>query len=549
MAIFLRKCFIYFFSAGFFSLFANTLYLTFPLYMMAVYDKVLGSGSFSTLFVITAGALLALLTLGILELLRSRILVRLGVRLDNLIGRRVLDRMLKNSSRPDADVYQLGLMDINVIRQYFAGNAVFAFFDVPWIPIYLGVIYLIHPILGYTATGGAVIILILGLIQHLLSRSDLERTSLLGGQERGWLNKCFRNSEVLMAMGMVNHTASYWNRINDVEMDIQERSAKKGQLVTAVSMSFRAFMQVAIYFAGALLFIENQVNMGAIIAASIVMGRALAPVQQGIGAWQQTAGARLSYRRLDQLLKEIPGTEGAVVDTFNGRLDVDAVSLEIGGNVIIEDLSFSLKPGESMGLVGHNGAGKTSLCRMLLGIWAPTRGEIRLDGKNVNAIDLGSLGPFIGYLPQDVELFTGTVSENIARMGPIDSHAVIQASQMADAHNEILGFRHGYETDIGEAGLSLSGGQRQRVGLARALYGNPSLVILDEPNSNLDEAGEQALITALKRLKAQGTTVIMITHKSFLLYGVDKILSLKKGSPPEFGNRESLLNKALADQI
>ncbi|MFK5954006.1 MAG: type I secretion system permease/ATPase [Desulfobacterium sp.] len=549
MATFLRQCFSYFFYAGFFSLFANTLYLTFPLYMMAVYDRVLASGSFSTLYAITTVALLALVTLGILEFLRSRILVRLGVRLDTLIGRKVLDRMLKNASRPGAPAYQLGLMDMNVIRHYFAGNAIFAFFDVPWIPIYLGVIYLMHPVLGYTAAGGAAVILIIGVIQHLLSRADLEKSSLLGGVERGWIGKCLRNAELLRAMGMVNHTARYWNRINDQDMAIQDRSGKKGQFLTAVGMSFRIFMQVAIYCVGALLFIKNQVNMGSIIAASIIMGRALAPVQQGIGAWKQTAGARLSYRRLDQLLKETQGAEGTVIDNFNGRIDVDAISLEIGEDLIFEDLTFSLEPGESMGLVGHNGAGKTCLCRMLLGTWVPTRGEIRLDGHDVGTIDSESLGAFVGYLPQDVELFTGTVSENIARMGPIDSSEVIQASQMSDAHREILRFSHGYETDIGEAGLSLSGGQRQRVGLARALYGNPSLVILDEPNSNLDEAGERALISALTRLKAGGATVIMITHKMSLLSGVDKILTLKKGSPPEFGTRDDFLKKALADQI
>ncbi|SMC76412.1 ATP-binding cassette, subfamily C, EexD [Desulfocicer vacuolatum DSM 3385] len=548
MATYLRQCLSYFFSAGFFSLFANTLYLTFPLYMMAIYDRVLSSASFSTLFVITGGALLALVTLGILELLRSRILVRLGVKLDSLIGRKVLDRMLKNASRPGTPTYQLGLMDMNVIRHYFAGNAIFAFFDVPWIPIYLGVIYLMHPILGYTAAGGAFVIFILGVIQHFLSHSDLEKSRLLGALEREWLGKCFRNAELLKAMGMVSNTARYWNRINDMEMDIQEKSGKKGQFVTALSMSFRVFMQVAIYCVGALLFIKNQVNMGSIIAASIVMGRALAPVQQGIGAWQQTATARLSYRRLDRLLKESQEIEERrMMDKFNGRLDVDAVTLKIADESIIENLSFSLEPGESLGLVGHNGAGKTSLCRMLLGTWNPTHGKILLDGQAVDTIDSESLGPFIGYLPQDVELFTGTVSENIARMGPIDSSAVIQASKMADAHREILRFSHGYETDIGEAGLSLSGGQRQRVGLARALYGTPSLVILDEPNSNLDDAGEMALLNALKRLKDQGTTVIMITHKMSLLSGVDKVLTLQKGSPPEFGSRDDFFKKALAD--
>ena len=511
--------------------------------------RVLASASFSTLYAVTIGAVLALVVLGILEFFRSRILVKAGVQMDKLLGRRVLKDMLKDSSRIDTSLYTQGLMDITVLRNYFAGNATVAFFDVPWIPVYLGVIYLMHPILGYTATGGAVMILILGLLQTFWTKNDFENINDLKGEEKRFIDKSLRNAELLKSMGMMAGSARHWNTINDQEIAIQDTSSKKAQFLEAVSTSFRAFMQVLIYCIGALLVIKNEVNMGSIIAASIIMGRALAPVQQGIGAWKQTVGAKVSYARLDRLLKG--SSEGRLlpVKGIRGEINVSNAALELAGETIMENLSFSLKPGETMGLIGHNGAGKTCLCRMLLGIWAPSAGNIFLDGQEVSRLDPESLGSFVGYLPQNVELFTGTVSENIARMGAIDSDEVIHAANLAGAHEVILRFSHGYETDIGESGVNLSGGQRQRVGLARALYGNPSLIILDEPNSNLDEAGELALMDALKRLKEQGTTVIIITHKPALLSSVDKILVLKKGSTPGFGSKDEMFNRDLTGDI
>ncbi|MFO7750529.1 MAG: type I secretion system permease/ATPase [Desulfobacteraceae bacterium] len=545
MARFLWKCFNYLAVAGFFSLFINSLYLVFPIYMMVIYNRVLASYSFSTLYAVTAGAVVALVVMGLLDLFRSRILVKAGVYMDSLLGRRVLKAMLKESSSVDSPGYNQGLMDINTIRNYLAGNAVFAFFDVPWIPIYLGVIWLIHPMLGMTATGGAVMLLFLGVMQNYLTRKDLEQVHTIKGEDRNFVLKSLRNSEMLKAMGMLNHTAVRWNRINDQEMAFQERANIKGAAMDSASKSFRSFMQVLIYCIGALLVIRYEVNTGSIIAASIIMGRALAPVEQGIGAFKQTIGAKAAYKRLDRLLKASSGHRLKRVDRIEGALEVVDAGLEIDDKTILQEISFDLKKGESMGLIGQNGAGKTSLCRMILGMWSPSAGEVRLDGEPAADLDQELLGPFIGYLPQDVELFTGTVSENIARMGEVDSKKVLRAAKMAGAHEAILRFANGYETDIGEAGLSLSGGQRQRVGLARALYGDPALVILDEPNSNLDEAGEKALVTALHMLKQQETTVIMITHKPALLSGVDKLLVLKPGSPADFGPRDEVFARAL----
>lgn len=543
MTRFLRKCLHYFAFAGFFSLFINTLYLTFPIYMEAIYVRVLASYSFSTLYVVTIAATGALVIQGILEFLRSRILVKVGLKMDKLLGRTVLKEMLKESASINSPNYDSGLADINFFRSYLAGNGILAFFDLPWIPIYLAVIYLMHPILGMTATGGALVLLFLGLLQNFITRKDADKINDSKGEHRHFVLKSLRTSPMLKSMGMLQNTANHWHGINDREMALQASADRKGHALGAIGDSFRTFMQVAIYGIGALLVIKNEVNIGSIIAASIIMGRALAPIQQGIMALKQAIDVKAAYQRLNRLLNDAKEARLEKVESLKGNLTVLNAGLLYDGKTILEDLSFSLEKGESMGLIGHNGAGKTSLCRMLLGMWTPTSGEVLLDGRAAASLDPDALGPFIGYLPQNVELFSGTVSENIARMGPVDSKRVVEAARMAGAHETILRFLTGYETDIGEAGLSLSGGQRQRVGLARALYGNPSLIILDEPNSNLDEAGEAALMQALNRLKTQGTTVIIITHKPSLLSGVDKILVLNQGRATDFGDRNAVFGR------
>lgn len=529
-------------------MFINTLHLTFSLYMLAVYDNVLASYSFPTLYTITALALVALTVLGSLELCRSRLLVRAGVKLDGLLSRRVLKDMLRDLCRADGMQYTQGLKDINTLRNYLGGNSIFAFFDVPWIFIYLWVIYLVHPVLGLTATGGAVVIFIIGLLQNSLTKKNIEKTGALNIQGQQWLSTSFRTARELQSMGMIDNVADGFCKINDNEIALQDKIGKIGHILGSVSQSFGVLMQVIIFGVGAALVLAHEAaNPGVIIAASIIMGRALAPVNQGIAAWKQTSGARSAYDNLNRLLKTSDNEDPLELETVNGELKVEDVSLDIGEAKVLKSISFELKPGEIMGLVGPNGAGKTSLCRMILGMWAPTRGLVTLDGHDMFKLDNDALGKFLGYLPQNVELFTGTVTENIARMGKVDAEKIIAAATKAGAHDTILRFPKGYDTDIGEAGQSLSGGQRQRVGLARALYGNPKLVILDEPNSNLDEAGEQALVGALKNLKDMGVTTIMITHKPSLLYTVDKILVLKNGEQARFGYRDEVFGQMMGD--
>jgi PrtD family type I secretion system ABC transporter len=536
MIKFLRSCIKYFAFAGFFSLFINTLHLTFSLYMLSVYDKVLSSGNLSTLSIITGIALLALVVTGALEFCRSTLLIRAGIKMDELLSPRVLKDMLQDMCRADSMKYTSGLKDINTLRNYLGGSSIFAFFDVPWIFIYLGIIFLVHPVLGMTATGGAIMILTIGLLQNTLTKKDLASAGSFNHQGRQWLSTSFRTAQELQSMGMIDPAAKGFCRIHDSEMKFKDRAGNINHILGAFGQSFGVLMQVIIFGAGAALVVAHKADPGVIIAASIIMGQALSPVNQGIAAWKQTSDARTAYDNLKKLLKTSENKTSLVLETLNGDLKVDNISLDIGDAQVLKSIDFSLKPGEIMGLVGPNGAGKTSLCRMILGMWAPTRGEVKLDGHNVFQLDNDSLSRFFGYLPQNVELFSGTVKENIARMGDVDDMKIVEAAKKAGAHEVILRFPQGYDTDIGEAGQSLSGGQRQRVGLARALYGNPKLVILDEPNSNLDEAGEQALMGALRELKAMGATTIMITHKPALLSTVDKILVLENGEMVRFGD-------------
>ncbi len=545
MIYYLRACLKYFAFAGFFSLFINTLYMVFPLYMLAVYTRVLTSYSFSTLYAITAMALVALLVLSCLDLLRSRLLVRAGVKLDQLLTRPVLRQMLTDLARVDSTHYNRGLQDINTLRNYLGGNAIFAFFDIPWIFIYLWVIFLVHPVLGMTASAGAVIILIMGVSQTLLTKKHTAEAQQVSQQKRQWTNIGFRTAGDLESMGMARNAAAGFAAINNAELSLQEKVDQKNNFFTAAGASFGVLMQVVIFGVGAVLVLMNEANPGVIIAASIIMGRALAPVNQGISALKQTSGAKTAYDGLKQLLHQAKDAPTLALDTLEGRLDVAEVSLHIKDTPVLENVEFQLEPGEFMGLVGPNGAGKTSLCRLILGMWASTGGQVTLDGHDTTTLDNERLGRFLGYLPQQVELFSGTVSENIARMGKVDDEEVVNAAVLAGAHQVILGLVNGYDTEIGEFGHNLSGGQRQRVGLARALYKSPRLVILDEPDANLDEAGDAALMEALKHLKQMGTTTIMITHKPQLLQAVDKILILQNGKMTGFGDKAKMFGQMM----
>ncbi len=548
MREFLRKWMKFFWIAGFFSLFINLLYLTFPIYMLAVYERVLYSYSMSTLTTLTIMAATALIVLGGLDFLRSRLLIHVGVDMDNTLSRPVFSEMLNDRCRIGGLGYTEGLRDVNTLRNFFSGNAVFAIFDAPWTPLYILVMFFMHPVLGYFAIAAAVILFLLALFQEILTRRKMDRSGAMESVSHQFANTCMRNAEVISAMGMTPGVINRWRETGDEALALRNEANSVSGAMSAATTSFRSAMQVLVFGLGAYLVLQNQSTPGIIIAASIIMRQALGPVEKIIGSWRQTVEARAAYRRLDELIQAAPAAEEMELPEPAGRLEAEGASLSLEGKPILQNIAFGIDAGSMLGLIGPSGAGKTTLCRLILGLWPAMGGKIRLDSYDVHAWNQQELGAYIGYLPQDPELFPGTVSENIARMGDVDPEKVVAAARTAGIHEMVLKLPKGYDTWVGDDGVRLSGGQRQRVALARALYGDPRLVVLDEPNSNLDDAGEKALMEALERLREKKTTVVIVTHKPALLSGVDNILMLKDGRVAHFGPRDEVFRKLASQQ-
>jgi len=543
MKSFLKEWRPYLAYGAFFSMFINILQLTFPIYMLQIYDRVLSSYSMPTLYVLTIAAVVSLIVMSVLEFIRSRLLVRCGVAIDQALSRDVLDDVLKQGALVGSSPDQATLRDVSSLRNFFGGNAIFTLFDIPWTPLFLLVIYFLHPLLGLVATGGAVLLVIFAIINEKVSRKPLEAANIANSSSMKFVDSARRNAQLVRSMGMIGGVTARWEGFNDSVMKLQTQASRKGGLLQSLSGWLRQSMQVFIYGVGAWLTLKGDATAGVMIASSIIMGRALAPVQMGIGSWKSMIEARGAWGRLSAMFAERSELEKMDLPAPIGQLDAENVSFSINEKVILDDVSFSLQPGESVGMVGPSGAGKSTLCRLLLGIWPATNGAVRLDGSDIYSWDQEDLGPYIGYLPQDIELFSGTVAENIARLNEVDSEKVIEAAQCAGVHEMVLNFPDGYDTKIGDGGIVLSGGQRQRIGLARAFYGNPKLVVLDEPNSNLDEAGENALLTSWPKLKALGTTLVVVSHKPSLLASVDKILMIAEGKCAIFGPREAVFKK------
>lgn len=548
MKNFLKQWRPYLVYGGFFSMFINVLQLTFPVYMLQIYDRVLSSYSLPTLYVITFAAVLSLIVMSALEFVRSRLLVRCGVAIDQALSGDVLDNVLKRAALSGEPPNQANLRDVNILRNFFAGNAIFTLFDIPWTPLFLAVIYILHPLLGLVATGGAIMLIVFALINEKLTRKPLDSANMVNGFSMKFVETARRNAQSVRSMGMIGGVTARWQGYNDTVTKLQTQSSRQAGLIQSMSGWLRQSMQVFIYGVGAWLTLKGEATAGCMIAASIIMGKALGPVQTGIATWKSMVEARGAWKRLDTLFGQQDAPESMDLPTPSGQLSAEHASFAIQNTAILRDISFSLEPGESLGLIGPSGAGKSTLCRLLLGIWPATAGKVRLDGADIYTWDQEKLGPYIGYLPQEVELFSGTVADNISRLNVVDSEKVIEAAKQAGVHELVLSFPNGYDTRIGEGGVVLSGGQRQRLGLARALYGNPKLVVLDEPNSNLDDEGEQALIASWSELKQQGTTLIVVSHKPGLLSGVDKILMLKNGQLALFGPRDAVFQKLMETQ-
>ncbi len=543
----LKACRSSFVMVGLFSMFINMIMIVPAIYMLQVYDRVVTSGSHSTLVMLTLIALLFFLTLGALEIVRSRIMVRVSGKLDLMLSSKAFNASFKRAlfSSGRAATAQAS-QDINGVRQFLTNNALFAFFDTPWVPIYLLVMYAFHPLFGLVGLVSAIILSILAVCNELSTRKLMEAANKNAVAANQYMSTNLRNAEVVDSMGMLSNIRQRWFAKNQEALVQQAKASDRAGAFAGVSKTIRLSVQSMILGLGAYLAINLEITPGLMIAGSILLGRALAPIDQMIGAWKQFGSARTQYSRIKELFEKIPeDPEVMSLPEPTGQLSIEGVIITPPGSKepVIKGISFALGKGEVLGIIGPSASGKSTLARAILGIWPALKGHVRLDGADIFRWDREELGPHVGYLPQDIELFDGTVSENIARFGEVDPEAVVAAAQAAGVHELILRLPHGYDTRIGTSGSALSGGQRQRIGLARALYGQPKLVILDEPNSNLDDAGDKALAVAVHNLKAQGTTVVLISHRHTILSQVDKILLMSDGIAAAFGPRDEVLGK------
>ncbi|WP_438766459.1 type I secretion system permease/ATPase [Kushneria sp. TE3] len=542
----LKACKRSFVSAGFFSMFINLLMLVPPLYMLQVYDRVITTRSADTLLMLTMIVVFLFTVMGALEIVRSRLLVRVGNRLDTLISDRLYGAMFRKSLLSPGKQSAQPLNDLTSLRQFLTGNGLFAFFDAPWIPIYIGVLFLFNVWFGVFATIAGIILLGLAIANEYATRGLLAEANNEHIQAQELANSNLRNAEVLHAMGILPGIRARWAKKHREFLIHQSRASDRSGTLSNISKVLRILFQSLILGLGALLVLDGSVTPGMMIAGSILMGRALSPIDQMIGAWKGFVGARSAYSRLQTLLSEIPAeSERMSLPAPEGRVSIENIAAAPPGAraATIRGVNFETAKGEHIGIIGPSASGKSTLARVLLGIWPSQVGKVRLDGADITQWNRHELGPYLGYLPQDIELFDGTISENIARFGEVDPEKVVEAAQRAGVHEMILQQPNGYDTLIGSSSGALSGGQRQRIGLARALYGKPVMVVLDEPNSNLDDSGEKALAQALHQLKREGTTVFIISHRTSILSSVDKLLVLKEGQVSLFGSRDEVISR------
>ena len=537
----LRRIFL---VAGVFSFFINALLLVPSLYMMQVYDRVLNSRNEMTLLMISLITLGLYALLGALEWVRSQLLVRASVRLDKRLNERVFGATFDASLRGAGGNPAQALSDLTNLRQFLTGNGLFAFFDAPWAPIYLIVISILHPWLGLFSLVGGILLIGLTWLTEKLTQKPLSEANTMGMQANNFASNNLKNAEAIEAMGMLPAIRQRWLAKHMRGMALQQIASDRAGGIGAATRFVRLTQQSLILGLGALLVIEGKLSPGGMIAASILMGRVLSPIEQLIGVWKNLISARAAYDRLVALLKTIPARQtGMSLPAPKGNLALENVIATVPNSqtVILKGINASISAGQVVGVIGPSASGKSTLARLLVGVWPATSGKVRLDGADLYSWNKAELGSSIGYLPQDVELFEGTIAENIARFGEVDPDKVVRAAQRAGVHEMILRFPKGYDSPIGIGGSFLSGGQRQRIALARALYGDPVLVVLDEPNSNLDDIGEQALVRAVLDLKNQGSTVIVVTHRTNIVSVVDRLLVLRDGTVHLFGPRNDVL--------
>jgi len=537
-------------NIGVFSAVINMLMLMPAIYMLQLYDSVLTSRNEMTLLMLTIIMLGAYIFMGALEYVRTFVLIRVGAQLDMKLNKRVYTAAFEQSLKQGDGNAGQALKDLTNLRQFLTGNALFAFFDAPWFPIYLFVIFMFHPALGVFALCGTTILITLAYINEKISHKPLAEANSMAIASTNVASNNLRNAEVIEAMGMLPNIQSRWYKLHSRFLNLQAEASEKAGIVTALSKSFTVALQSLMLGFGALLVLDNSITPGMMIAGSILLGRAIAPVQLLISVWKQIGNTRSAYDRLTKLLEQNPAREaGMALPKPKGIVAVENVTaIPPGGKIpVIKGLSFSLAAGDVLGIIGPSGSGKSTLARLLVGVWPSAAGSVRLDGADVYLWNKDELGPHVGYLPQDIELFAGTVSENIARFGEINADKVILAARRAGVHEMILNMPEGYDTSLGNGGAGLSGGQKQRLGLARTMYDDPSLIVLDEPNSNLDDVGEQALLAALTDLRKRGKTIVLITHRTSIISVTTKLLLLQDGMAKLFGPTNQII-EALAKQ-
>jgi ATP-binding cassette, subfamily C, type I secretion system permease/ATPase len=529
---------------------SNILMLSGAMFMLEIYDRVLPSRSMPTLVGLLVLVAALFTALGILDAIRGRILVRIGGALDETLSGRVYDTLVRLPLRAGArsDGNQ-PLRDLDAVRSYLSGLGPVALFDLPWIPLYLAICFAFHPLIGFTALGGAIILIVLTLLTEFLMRAPTKAATEAAVMRNSIAEASRRNAEALIAMGMASRIAARWGKANRQYMHSQREASDLGGGLSAIAKVLRMMLQSGVLAVGAYLVINQEASAGIIIAASIISARALAPVDLAIANWKGFAAARQSWQRLNQLLTVLPARMAPMpLQAPTRRLTVESVSASPPGvpKIVVQDITFELTAGQGLGIIGPSGSGKSSLVRLLVGVWQPVRGNVRLDGAALDQWAPDALGRHIGYLPQDVELMAGTVAQNIARFeDEPDTEAVIAAAKAVGVHDLIVRLPAGYDTPIGEQGSALSAGQAQRIALARAVYRDPFLVVLDEPNSNLDSEGEEALTQTILGVRERKGIVVVVAHRPSAIAGVDRLLMMSQGRAQAIGPKDEILSKVL----
>lgn len=540
-----------FIAAGFFSLFINILMLTAPFYMLQVYDRVVTSRSLETLLFLTIIMVFLFGVLGVLEWVRSRILVRVSNQIDQFLSHRVYTAMFNAGVKIPNQRTSQPLNDLTSIRQFLTGNGLFAFFDAPWFPIYIALLFMFHTAFGWFALGAGAVLLIIAVLNERFTKKMLTEANGENIKAQNLASSNLRNAEVLHAMGMLPGIMGRWSDQHKTFLGKQTIASDRAGVFSNLSKVLRMIFQSSILGLGAYYVVINEMSPGMMIAGSILLGRALAPLDLLINSWSGFNNARSARTRLQELLTAFP-EEDRNMSLPEPTGQVDAINLFVGPagsrTPTLKGVNFEVYPGDLVGIIGPSAAGKSSLAKAILGIWPTLNGTLRIDGAEVQHYNRDEIGPHIGYLPQDIELFNGTVSENIARFGEVNSDLVVAAAKKAGVHEMILQLPDAYDTRIGVDSGALSGGQRQRVGLARALYGKPKVVVLDEPNSNLDELGEKALSETMQILKQEGVTTFVISHRTSILKSIDKLMVLKEGQMQMFGPKEEVMQKLMSQK-